>query len=75
MYKPTRETKLWNPSDANTELGKCTVLFDDNDFDVICGGNCSTILQEYFDCLGPQFYYFAEQLEEECDATTMSATL
>ena len=54
------------PIDPSTELGRCTVYdYWNNDFEIICGGNCPAVIQE---CLGPQFV-------EKCDAITVSATL
>ena len=56
-----------------SELGKCGDLLEDDDYDTFCNGNCVTVAEEYFECLGPQYDYLVEELEETCDAVSVSA--
>ena len=64
-------------NDGSSKLGQCTEAADDYNYDFFCDSGCVEVVKDYFDCLGvgdyDQYQAVIDQLEEACDAVTVSA--
>ena len=65
-------------NDTCSKLGQCVeALIYDYDYDDFCDAGCVDVVEDYFDCLGVGDYeyyeYIIDELEEVCDAVTVTA--